>query len=205
MVTLTATNLTSFFADRSKFLINTALNVTVFSVKEIVPDPLQEITMNTLRLTAYVQPTSKPIMSAVNVTVITESQANINVQLTEIQHIVKSLHYNFDSDDMLLTDDMFVMLNPEWLFTDLTNSVLTLESAPAAPCIGDLTINYNRVIGDITFHLEVTVDDLLQLPVLTGVRVSVPVITGDLIMIETLEDTLLFKKGITMTFDYKEV
>lgn len=179
--------------------------VSSFVQLEDVPDPPIEITARNIYIASFLKTPAASRLSKSVISTFAEVHDKLNLQLTELEHIVKALNLIWEDDNVIPMAVMFSIGEVAWAQDVFTNSTLELISEPAAPCVGDLTINYNRVIGDITFPLEVTMDDLLQLPVLTGVRVSVPVVTGDLIMIETLEDTLLFKKGITMTFDYKVV
>ena len=175
--------------------------VSSFVQLEDVPDPPIEITARNIYIASFLKTPIASRLSKSVISSIVEDHDKINLQLTELEHIVKALNLIWEDDSIVPIAAMFSIGEVAWIQDVFTNSTLELISEPAAPCVGDMKMQYNRIVDDVYF--DVTLDgELVDYPLMTNLIVGSPAIEGAFISFTVLTDSLLFKKDVRITFNY---
>lgn len=176
------------------------LFISVASTLTEVNDPKDEINLIASDIALITLRQSGERYNNSHVTTYTEVHDSVDLGLTELEHIVKAVGLLWTDDSTTPTKAMFSIVNVEWVDGKFTNSSLELVSEPAAPCIGDTTLQYNRLTTnveiDLIDELEGTVQ---QLPLFKDMVLSEIQIIDEGFRFTILEDSLLFKSGVVVT------
>lgn len=174
--------------------------ISSFVRLEDVPDPPVEITAHSIYIASFLKSPVAPRLSKSAISTFAEVHDKLNLQLTELEHIVKALNLIWEDDSIIPMPVMFSTGEVAWEQDLFTNSTLELISEPAAPCVGDTTLQYNRLTTDVEIDL---IDELegtvQQLPLFKDMVLSEIQIIDEGFRFTILEDSLLFKSGVVVT------
>ena len=176
--------------------------MSVVSTLTEVNDPKDEINLIASDIALITLRQSGERYNNSHVTTYTEVHDSVDLELTELEHIVKAVGLLWMDDSSTPTKAMFSIVNVEWVDGKFTNSSLELVSEPAAPCIGDTTLQYNRIVSNTHFDVSVDINTVNTLPLFGSVTLSQAVVVDNIQKYIVLSDSLLFKEGVVISFPY---
>lgn len=176
--------------------------ISVASTLTEVNDPKDEINIIASDIALITLRQSGKRYNNSHVTTYTEVHDSVDLELTELEHIVKAVGLLWMDDSTTPTKAMFSIVNVEWIDGKFTNSSLELVSEPAAPCIGDTTLQYNRIVSNTHFDVSVDINTVNTLPLFGSVTLSQAVVVDNTQKYIVLSDSLLFKEGVVISFPY---
>lgn len=176
--------------------------VASFVRLEDVPEPPIEITARSIYIASFLKPPAAPRLSKSVISTIVEVHDKLNLQLTELEHIVNALNLIWEDDNIVPVAVMFSIGEVAWVQDVFTNSTLELISEPAAPCVGDTSIRYNRIVSNAHFDVSVDINTVNTLPLFGSVTLSQAVVVDNIQKYIVLSDSLLFKEGVVISFPY---
>ena len=176
--------------------------VSSFVRLEDVPDPPVEITAHSIYIASFLKSPVAPRLSKSAISTFAEVHDKLNLQLTELEHIVKALNLIWEDDNIIPMPVMFSIGEVAWEQDLFTNSTLELISELAAPCVGDISIKYNRIVSNTHFDVSVEINTVNTLPLFGSVTLSQAVVVDNIQKYSVLSDSLLFKEGVVISFPY---
>lgn len=176
--------------------------VSSFVQLEDVPDPPIEITARNIYIASFIKTPAASRLTKSVISTFAEVHDKLNLQLTELEHIVKALNLIWVDDNVIPMAVMFSIGEVAWAQDVFTNSTLELISEPAAPCVGDTSIRYNRIVSNAHFDVSVDLNTVNTLPLFSSVTLSQAVVVDDIQKYTVSSDSLLFKEGVVISFPY---